>query len=109
VLEAAEGSPLHAYVVLSLLAGLRTEELRSLPWSDVDLDARTVAVFRSVRASGETKTPKSRRVLSLPVKLVVLAPPAPDLAPTNRDRQCGCRKAPRSGGGTVTPNVRQSR
>ena len=68
VLAAAEGSSLHAYVVLSLLAGLRTEELRSLLWTDVDLDAGTVAVYRSVRASGDTKTPKSRRVLKLPVK-----------------------------------------
>jgi hypothetical protein len=36
----------------------------------VDLDAQTVAVYRSVRASGDTKTPKSRRVLRLPVKAV---------------------------------------
>ena len=70
VLEAAEQSPLHAYVVLSLLAGLRTEELRSLPWADVNLDAGTLAVYRSVRASGDTKTPKSRRVLKLPIKAV---------------------------------------
>jgi integrase len=68
VLEASEESPLHAYVVLSLLAGLRTEELRSVLWADVDLDAGTLAVYRSVRASGDTKTPKSRRVLKLPVK-----------------------------------------
>jgi integrase len=70
LLDAAQGSPLHAYVVLSLLAGLRTEELRSLLWTEVDLDAQTVAVYRSVRASGDTKTPKSRRVLRLPVKAV---------------------------------------
>src|SRR6266516_2076808 len=70
VLEAAQESPLHAYVVLSLLAGLRTEELRSLLWADVDLDEGTMAVYRSVRASGDTKTPKSRRVLKLPIKAV---------------------------------------
>lgn len=70
VLKAAEESPLHAYVVLSLLAGLRTEELRSILWTDVDLDAGTLAVYRSVRASGDTKTAKSRRVLKLPVKAV---------------------------------------
>ena len=70
VLEVAQDSPLHAYVVLSLLAGLRTEELRSLLWADVDLDRGTVAVYRSVRTSGDTKTPKSRRVLKLPVKAV---------------------------------------
>ena len=70
VLRAAEGTPLYAYVVLSLLAGLRTEELRSLLWSDVDLEKGTLAVYRSVRASGDTKTPKSRRVLKLPFKAV---------------------------------------
>lgn len=37
VLTAAEGSPLHAYVVLSLLMGARTEELRALTWDYVDL------------------------------------------------------------------------
>jgi integrase len=70
VLKAAESSPLHAYVVLSLLAGLRTEELRSLHWTNVDLDVGTLAVYRSVRASGDTKTPKSRRVLKLPAKAI---------------------------------------
>jgi integrase len=70
VLQAAESSLLYAYVALSLLAGLRTEELRSLLWRDVALEAGTVAVYRSVRASGDTKTPKSRRVLKLPVKAV---------------------------------------
>jgi hypothetical protein len=38
----------------------------SLPWNEVDLDAGTVAVYRAVRADTDTKTPKSRRVLSLP-------------------------------------------
>ncbi len=70
VLEAAQAAPLNAYVTLSLLSGLRTEELRSLHWAEVDLDAGTLAVYRSVRASGDTKTPKSRRVLKLPAKAV---------------------------------------
>ena len=84
VLKAAEGSSLHAYVVLSLLAGLRTEELRSLLWSDVELDAGTLAVYRSVRASGDTKTPKSRRVLKLPVK-------AADALRDHRSQQAAAR------------------
>jgi integrase len=75
---------LHAYVVLSLLAGLRTEELRSLLWSDVDLDAGTLAVYRSVRASGDTKTPKSRRMLKLPVK-------AADALRDHRSQQAAAR------------------
>jgi integrase len=64
--QAAKGSRLYAYVVLSVTTGLRTEELRALQWSEVDLDARTVAVYRAVRASGDAKTQKSRRVLLLP-------------------------------------------
>lgn len=38
LLSAAAGSVLHAYVVVSLLTGARTEELRALTWSHVDLD-----------------------------------------------------------------------
>ena len=57
--------PLGAYVVVSLLAGVRTEEARALTWADVDLEA-TVAVYRSVRAKGDTQTRKSRRLLNCP-------------------------------------------
>jgi len=66
---------MHAYIVLSLLTGIRTEEARALRWSHIDLDgdpaARPpvpphVAVWRSVRAHGETKTERSRRTLALP-------------------------------------------
>ncbi len=66
LLQCATQSRLHAYVVLSVTTGLRTEELRALRWNEVDLEAGTVAVYRAVRASGDTKTPKSRRVLLLP-------------------------------------------
>ena len=66
LLRAAAGARLYAYVVLSVTTGLRTEELRALRWNEVDLDAGTVAVYRVVRATADTKTPKSRRVLSLP-------------------------------------------
>jgi integrase len=66
---------MYAYIVLSLLTGIRTEEARALRWQHVDLDgdpaARPpapphVAVWRSVRAHGETKTERSRRTLGLP-------------------------------------------
>jgi len=66
---------MHAYIVLSLLAGIRAEEARALYWAHVDLDRdpaasppvpRHVAVWRSVRAHGETKTERSRRTLGLP-------------------------------------------
>ena len=70
---------MHAYIVLSLLCGLRTEEARALRWAHVDLDADPearppvpphVVVWRSVRAHGETKTERSRRTLGLPAAAV---------------------------------------
>ena len=57
---------LHAYVVLLLTTGIRPEEARALRWDLVDLETGTVAVWRSDRAGGDTKTPKSRRTLKLP-------------------------------------------
>jgi integrase len=72
LLAAAEGTPLHAYIVVSLLTGARTEELRPLTWSHVDLDSEPpcIMVWRSVRAGGDTKTRKSRRTLELPQRCV---------------------------------------
>jgi integrase len=70
---------MHAYIVLSLLAGIRTEEARALQWSHVDLDGDPdvsppvpahIAVWRSVRAHGDTKTERSRRTLALPAAAV---------------------------------------
>jgi integrase len=66
VLKAAEGSRLSAYLVLCLMTGIRTEEARALRWDHVDLDAASIAVWRSVRLGGDTKTSKSRRTLGLP-------------------------------------------
>src|SRR6516164_5007115 len=66
---------MHAYITLSLLTGIRTEEARALRWAHVDLDGDPgadppvpphVAVWRSVRVHGETKTERSRRTLALP-------------------------------------------
>jgi len=70
---------MRAYVVLCLLVGLRTEEARALRWDHVDLDGQPdvqppvpphIAVWRSVRAHGDTKTEKSRRTLGLPALAV---------------------------------------
>ena len=70
---------MHAYITLSLLTGLRTEEARALRWAHVDLDGDPaaappvpphVAVWRSVRAHGETKTERSRRTLALPAAAI---------------------------------------
>src|SRR6202040_4333106 len=66
LLEAAESSRLHAYIVLCLLTGVRSEEARALTWEHVDLEAGTISVWRSVRAHGDTKTNRSRRTLKLP-------------------------------------------
>jgi integrase len=67
VLAASKDTPIHAYIVLSLLTGARTEELRALTWSHLDLDSdpAVINVWRSVRRGGDTKTVKSRRTLEL--------------------------------------------
>jgi integrase len=66
LLEAAESSRLHAFIVLCLLTGVRSEEAPALTWEHVDLAAGTISVWRSVRAHGDTKTNRSRRTLKLP-------------------------------------------
>jgi integrase len=86
LMSAAEGTRLEACIVLSLLTGLRTEEVRALRWdhvvswlggqwrpvSEAGFDHEQLAVFvwRADRAGGDTKTPKSRRTLALPRKCV---------------------------------------
>ena len=79
LLAAASGSTIGAYIVLSLLTGARTEELRALTWAHVDLDGDAgvvppipahIMVWRSVRIGGDTKTRKSRRTLALPSRCV---------------------------------------
>jgi integrase len=80
LLAAANNDPrLGAYVILSLTTGIRTEEARALRWDHVDLDGNPaarlpvpphIAVWRSVRLHGDTKTEKSRRTLALPQNAV---------------------------------------
>ncbi|MFF9664075.1 tyrosine-type recombinase/integrase [Streptomyces althioticus] len=75
VLAAARPSRLYAYLVLSLLSGVRTEEARPLTWDHVFLETKDgvpphVAVWRSVRKHGDTKTRKSRRTIALPKQVV---------------------------------------
>jgi integrase len=81
LMEAAKGTRLEAYITLSLLTGLRTEEARALRWDHVvawvggqwqpvteagfDHEQLAVLVWRSDRAGGDTKTPRSRRTLAL--------------------------------------------
>jgi len=69
---------MHAYIVLSLLTGARTEELRALRWEHVHLSPEEadvavpphLEVWRSVRMGGDTKTRRSRRTLALPSRCV---------------------------------------
>jgi integrase len=81
LMAAARGTRLEAYIILSLLTGLRTEEVRALRWDhvvawvsgqsrpvgEVGFEHEQVAVFvwRADRAGGDTKTPRSRRTLAL--------------------------------------------
>ncbi|MBO3752098.1 site-specific integrase [Streptosporangiaceae bacterium NEAU-GS5] len=84
VMAAARSSGLNAYVVVSLLTGIRTEEARALRWdhvvawmpkakrwrpvTEVGFDHQKFAIYvwRSKRVGGDTKTRKSRRTLELP-------------------------------------------
>jgi integrase len=79
VLRAVQGASTCAYVTVSLLTGARPEELRALTWDHVDLLGRPdtdppvpphIAVWRSVRAGGDTKTRKSRRTIALPSRCI---------------------------------------
>jgi integrase len=88
LMEAARGTKLEAYIVMSLLIGIRTEEIRALRWDHVvawadgqwrpvaevgfEHDQVAVFVWRSDRAGGDTKTPRSRRTLALPRRCVVV-------------------------------------
>jgi integrase len=82
LLVAAENEPgmMRAYIIVSLLTGARTEELRALRWAHVDLEGQpddnrpippSIMVWRSVREDGDTKTRKSRRTLALPARCVI--------------------------------------
>ncbi len=91
----AEQSVIGTYIVVSLLSGARTEEMRPLTWSHVDLAGKPKAsppvpphimVWRSVRAGGDTKTRKSRRTLALPQRCI-------DALNTHQDRQASRRAA----------------
>ncbi|MEU6135841.1 tyrosine-type recombinase/integrase [Nocardioides sp. NPDC047086] len=81
ILTATEGDTMHPYIVVSLLTGARTEEVRALRWDHVNLDGDPDAdppmpphmfVWRSDREGGETKTRKSKRTLALPKQVAVV-------------------------------------
>ncbi|MFD5622406.1 tyrosine-type recombinase/integrase [Streptomyces yangpuensis] len=76
-LAATRGHRLHALFELALHTGLRKGELLGLHWEDLDLDAGTAAVRRTLQrtAAGElttlpTKTRASERRIALPTRCV---------------------------------------
>lgn len=81
LLAAAESRSLHAYIVVSLLTGARTEELRALTWSHVDLDATRLSSWSGVLSElAATPRPGSRCTLELPQRCA-------DALGLHRDRQ----------------------
>jgi integrase len=86
LLAAAEGNRLTALYVLAVTTGMRQGELLGLGWEDVDLDAGTVRVRRTLTlARGgprltEPKTRRSRRQIRLTASAV-------DALDRNRERQ----------------------
>lgn len=76
VLEGAVGDRLEALYVVGLMLGLRPGELLGLSWSSVDFDGGLLRVTQSLKRErgklliGDTKTPASRRVLTMPAPVV---------------------------------------
>jgi integrase len=70
-LETARGDRLEALYVVALQSGLRQGELLALRWEDIDLEARTVQVRRTITRDGgkhtvgSAKTAKGRRTVKL--------------------------------------------
>ena len=99
ILKASEKSRLHAYFVLSLLTGARTEELRALRWCHVNLSGNpdadppippSIAIWRSVRAGGDTKTRKSRRTLAMAQRCVDALTPLWHQRSCQHGADCDC-------------------
>ena len=71
LLETARGERLEALYVVAIQSGLRQGELLALKWEDIDLEARTLQVRRTLTrnggqlAVGSTKTAKARRTVKL--------------------------------------------
>ena len=72
LLDKAAGSRLYLPILLAVTTGLRRGEILALRWQDVNLDAATLAVRRSLEQTTaglkfkQPKTQKGRRVVALP-------------------------------------------
>ncbi|MGK5696181.1 tyrosine-type recombinase/integrase [Streptomyces sp. URMC 128] len=77
LLTAAQGHRLHALFELALHTGLRRGELLGLRWEDLDLDAGTAAIRRTLQRTSvgglitlPTKTRASERRIAVPTRCV---------------------------------------
>lgn len=79
LLEKAKGTNMYMFVLLGLTTGLRRGELLGLQWSDIDFDAGTLTVNRSVAPIDENhngaisydlKTEAAHRTIPLPWSVV---------------------------------------
>jgi len=74
-LKEVEGTRLAVIYQVALSLGMRQREILGLSWGAVNLDAQTLTVCRDLQRYGgawhhdDPKTPKSRRVLSIPDEL----------------------------------------
>lgn len=75
LLDAARGTDMYLFVLLGVRAGLRRGEILGLQWSDIDLDAGTLTVNRSIvndgkvergRVSLDLKTSAAHRTVPVP-------------------------------------------
>lgn len=78
LLEVVRGDRLEAFWITAIALGLRRGELTGLMWSDIDLQAGTVTVARTLHyvpgqafELREPKTRRSRRVLRLPEAVAI--------------------------------------
>lgn len=78
VLDKLQGRTLHPVVATALATGMRRGELLALQWGDVDLDAASLRVDRSLEETKQglrfklPKTKHGKRVISLPASAVTL-------------------------------------
>ncbi len=77
LLGSIQGEPLEAAWLAMMLLGLRPGEAFALEWQDVDLDNGVLRVRQGIKRAGgakftlgDPKTPKSRRTLDMPSRVV---------------------------------------
>lgn len=72
-LKASKTDRLHSMYLLATACGVRQGELFTLQWGDIDLDAKTLSIRRTITAKQKVKKPKSKkslRTIDLPMPVV---------------------------------------